>query len=745
MEPSAKTARSDPARLAWPGIGAIGFAVLPWYAIEGGFFGVRWLALYPADATVAPGLLQALLHRRPWLLPAVLCLLAPLLVLRRTKSDPRRAAVLLAAGGLGMAWIALQGFAIGVNGWSWGFLGSLFGPLGRGQVGMGFGGLVAFAVCLVLFCEGFAARGYFHGDSFVAGSVGAVVTLVLIFVFFPVSRVLVSAVQDNDGAFAPGVFWTKLSAREVWGLDCLTSSVSCGVAWNTVFLGILVGVGTTALGLCFALVVTRTAFPAKPVLRILTVLPIITPPFVIGLAVILLFGRSGALTTFLEWTFGIPPSRWIYGLPGVFLSQMLAFTPIAFLVLIGVVEGISPSMEEAAQTLRAGRWRTFTTVSLPLMRPGLANAFLLGFIESLADFGNPLVLGGNYNVLSTQIFFAVVGAQHDQGRAAVLSIVLLGFTLAAFYAQRRWLGRKSYATVTGKGDAGIHPPLPRRLAWVVYAGAVPWAVFTGVIYVMILFGGFVEAWGRDHRFSLRHYAAAFAIDYTPFGLQWKGAAWNSFWTTLEISAVSAPLTAAIGLLTAYLLVRQRFVGRDLFEFGTMLSFAIPGTVIGISYILAFNVPPIELTGTGIILVICFIFRNMPVGVRAGIAAMSQIDRSLDEASLTLGARSFTTLRRVVLPLLRPALVASLVFSFVRAMTAISAVIFLVSANYDMATSYIVGRVENGDYGLAIAYCSVLIVLMIAVVLLIQLLVGRRRLGRRAPAALGAGTFEGTPA
>ena len=239
--------------------------------------------------------------------------------------------------------------------------------------------------------------------------------------------------------------------------------------------------------------------------------------------------------------------------------------------------------------------------------------------------------------------------------------------------------------------------------------------------------------------------AAFAIDYTPFGLQWKGAAWNSFWTTLEIAAVSAPLTAAIGLLTAYLLVRQRFVGRDLFEFGTMLSFAIPGTVIGISYILAFNVPPIELTGTGIILVICFIFRNMPVGVRAGIAAMSQIDRSLDEASLTLGARSFTTLRRVVLPLLRPAIVASLVFSFVRAMTAISAVIFLVSANYDMATSYIVGRVENGDYGLAIAYCSVLIVLMIAVVLLIQLLVGRRRLGRRAPAALGVGTFEGTPA
>src|SRR6266849_4582617 len=343
--------------------------------------------------------------------------------------------------------------------------------------------------------------------------------------------------------------------------------------------------------------------------------------------------------------------------------------------------GHQPVDGGGAQTLRADRWRTFTTVTLPLMRPGLANAFLLGFIESLADFGNPLVLGGNYHVLSISIFFAVVGAQHDRGRAAVLSIVLLVFTLGAFYAQRRWLGRRSYATVTGKGDAGLHPPLPASVRRLIYATALPWAVFTAVIYVMILFGGFVETWGRDHRFSLRHYAVAFAVDVTEFGLHWKGAAWNSLWTTIEIAAISAPLTAAVGLLTAYLIVRQRFRGKEAFEFGTMLSFAIPGTVIGISYILAFNTPPIELTGTGIILVICFVFRNMPVGVRAGIAAMSQIDRSLDEASLTLGARSLTTIRRVILPLLRPAIVAALVFSFVRAMTAISAVIFLVSATY----------------------------------------------------------------
>jgi iron(III) transport system permease protein len=211
---------------------------------------------------------------------------------------------------------------------------------------------------------------------------------------------------------------------------------------------------------------------------------------------------------------------------------------------------------------------------------------------------------------------------------------------------------------------------------------------------------------------------------------WEGAAWNSFWTTLQISAISAPLTGGLGLLIAYILVRQQFFGKNGFEFLTMLSFAIPGTVIGVGYILAFNVPPIEITGTGVILVVCFIFRNMPTGIRAGIAAMSQLDPSLDEASLTLGAKSFTTLRKVLFPLLRPAVVAALIFSFVRAMTAISAVIFLVSADYDMATSYILGRVENSDYGIAIAYSSVLILVMLAVIWLIQLLVGKRELGRR---------------
>jgi len=209
-------------------------------------------------------------------------------------------------------------------------------------------------------------------------------------------------------------------------------------------------------------------------------------------------------------------------------------------------------------------------------------------------------------------------------------------------------------------------------------------------------------------------------------------------TTIEVAAVAAPLTAVLGLLSAYVITRHRFAGRRSFEFLTMVSFAIPGTVIGVSYIVAFNVPPLELTGGMAILVLCFVFRNMPVGVRAGIAALAQIDKTLDEASSTLRASTVRTLRQVILPLLRPAILATLVFSFTHAMTAVSAVIFLATAKYNLATVYIINRVEAGEYPLAIAYSSVLIVFMLAVLFAVQKGVGEARLGRRTTTMLATG-------
>jgi iron(III) transport system permease protein len=264
-----------------------------------------------------------------------------------------------------------------------------------------------------------------------------------------------------------------------------------------------------------------------------------------------------------------------------------------------------------------------------------------------------------------------------------------------------------------------------------YAIALPWALLTITVYTMALAGGFVQVWGRDWTPTLSHFKRAFALEWSASGaLILSGGAWHSLFTTITLAAIAAPITAALGLLAAWVLSRQRFVGRTALEFALMLTFAVPGTVIGVAYILTYNLPPLEITGTAMILVACFVFRNLPVGVRSGVAAMSQLDKSLDEAAVTLRASTFRSLRTVVLPLLKPAIVTALVYAFVRAMTTVSAVIFLVSAQYEMATVFIINRVINGDYGLAIAYSSALIVLMMAAIGLINLLVGSRRLGRR---------------
>jgi iron(III) transport system permease protein len=318
-------------------------------------------------------------------------------------------------------------------------------------------------------------------------------------------------------------------------------------------------------------------------------------------------------------------------------------------------------------------------------------------------------------------------------------MLLLGFS--AFIIQRLVVGRRSYVSMTGKGDVGLSQPLPRRVRRIAFAVAIPWAVLTVTVYAMAIAGAFVRVWGRDWTPTLSHFARAFALEWTADGrLLFSGGAWHSLTTTIQLAAVAAPITAGIGLLAAWVLTRQRFAGRTILEFALMLSFAVPGTVIGVAYILTYNIPPLEITGTAAILVACFVFRNLPVGVRSGVAAMSQLDKSLDEAAITLRASTFRALRTVILPLLKPAIVTALVYSFVRAMTTVSAVIFLVSAEYEMATVFIINRVINGDYGLAIAYSAVLIVLMMAAICLINLLVGRRRLGRRvaAPAALPTG-------
>jgi iron(III) transport system permease protein len=724
---------------------AAGLTVMPWYALQSSLFELKWLSSF-SSKDHAPALLQIANFSKTWLvlLPVLLLAAAGLFARPVNAATAAEGAVRTWAkmvtfiGAAGVLYVIAQGFAISSQGYAFESLKAAMPEIKGGQFGMGAGALfVAFGFIMVC-ADGIASMGYFRGDRFVSAALLLTTSLVVMFVFFPVVRVLYEGLLDSDRALSAASLWQRFAQPKLWNLtlSCLWGGSGCGVAWNTLWLALLCATGTTFLGLILALLVTRSRFRGKKVLRLLTVLPIITPPFVVGLALIMLFGRAGVVNDFLYWAVDIPPTRWIYGLPGVLLAQLFAFTPVAFLVLIGVVEGVSPTLEEASQSLHASRWQTFRYVTLPLMAPGLANAFLVGFIESIADFGNPVVLGGNFGVMATEIYFAIVGAQLDQGKAAVYSMILLGFALFAFWLQRKATARKSFVTVSGKGDTGLPSPLPNGVRLTALFVGIPWLALTVVLYGMSFFGAFVKVWGRDHTITLEHFVKGFSIEQGPNGWLFTGAAWHSLFNTLQFSLAAAPLTAIVGILSAYLIARTTFKGQRSFEFLTLLSFAIPGTVIGVAYIFAFNVPPIEITGTGLIIVLCFIFRNLPVGVRGGIAALSQIDKSLDEASTTLGANGATTFRRVLMPLMKPAIVGALIYGFVRSMTTVSAIIFLVSGDTEVATTYIIGRVVNGDYGVAIAYSAVLILIMVVAIVVVQWLVGTRKLGRRSGASPG---------
>ena len=722
--------RRDPALAVrtWLVIGLLGYVALPWYAIQD----AGWWDAIPrvfGGPETANGVVQALLHGRKWLIVGLVGLV--LAAIGLSEPPGRKQARWLLAGGLvGLMGLVASGFAVGAKGWSFSFLERAFGELPVHQFGMGAGAFVVLASLTVLTGFGLARRGLFRGDAFVAASVLCAGLLLLLFIGYPVARALSSAFFDESGHWSLLAIYERIGNERVWGLSCLAGGVRCGVAWHTLVLALLTAAGTTVLGTLIALLAERGPRKWQQPLRVLALLPIITPPFVVGLGLILLFGRAGIVNQLLEYAFGTEPTRWFYGLLGIWIAQLFAFTPIAFMIMRGVVQGVAPSLEEAAQTLRADRTRTFFSITLPLLKPGLANAFLVGFIESIADFGNPIVVGGQFSVLSTDIFFAIVGAQNDPGRAASLAWVLTLFALAVFALQRALLGRTTFTTVSGKGDSGLPMPLPDGVRRAVHAVAIPWLAFTVVIYLFAFMGGLVQTWGRNYTPTLQHFRTAFSLEWGAYGIVWAGTAWNSLFTTLKLSAIAAPLTAGLGLLIAWLLARTQFRGQGFFEFAALLAFAIPGTVLGVSYILAFNVPPFELTGTGLIIVLCFLFRNLPVGVRAGTAAFKQLDKSLDEASLMLRASTARTLWSVVLPLLKPAVAAALVYSFVRSMTTVSAVIFLVTAETELATTFIIGRVGQGDYGVALAYSTVLIVLMATATALIQWVVGDRQLGRR---------------
>ena len=525
-------------------------------------------------------------------------------------------------------------------------------------------------------------------------------------------------IRDGD-AINPQKAYVK-QANSYWTLDAfprIFKDYTFNRAfYNTLLLGMITSFGAVLVGLLFAYVDCYVSIKSKVIKKmfdVVSTLPVVSPPFVLSLSMILLFGRGGLITRkFL----GIYDSD-VYGLGGIAVVQILTFFPVCYMMLKGLLKNIDPSMEEASRDMGASRWKVFTTVTLPLMLPGLGNAFLVTFIESVADFANPMMIGGSYDTLATTIYLRITGGSYDTTGAAAMAVVLLSITLVLFLIQKYYLETKTAATLTGKASRARVPITDTsvRVPLTIICSAI--SAFVIMMYIAIPFGALFKLWGRDYSLSFKWFNELFRDD-----------GFKAFTDSFVLSMIAAPITALLSMIISYLVVKKKFFGRSFIEFVSMLAMAVPGTVLGVGFIRGFARGVFRtgflqgIYGSGIILIIVFVIRSLPVGTRSGISALRQIDKSIEESAYDLGAGSAKVFTSVTLPLIKDSFLSGLVTTFVRSITAISAIILLVTPRYLLITCRINEFAEKGAYGVACAYATILIAIVYVSIVIMNLVI-----------------------
>ncbi len=530
----------------------------------------------------------------------------------------------------------------------------------------------------------------------------AVVTLLFLLILF-ILYPLFSAIRLSlmpDGSFSLNLYREIFSQKQ--NINAIT---------NSLILACLSATVSTITGFVFAYSIYRAGIGGRPFFQVMAFLPLISPPFMFSLSTILLFGRNGLITAGL---LGMD-SLGIYGLKGLLLVQSLGMFPISYLTLSGVVQAADINLEAAAMNLGAARGRVFLTITLPLLLPGLMASWLLVFVGSLTDFGNPIIIGGDFNVLSVQAYLEFTG-MGNLPRGTALALLLIVPTLGIFLIQKRIIKGRNFITVSGKtrrSSKGIVNTKTRKLLFIICLGI---SLFIILIYGTIALGSFISLWGEDWSFTLEHFAYSYDVGF------------KTLLHTLLLALISTPVTTITGMFVAFLSRHRRIPGRQWLEFLSLLIYAIPGTVVGISYVLAFNHSPFKLSGTAFILIAVYVFRNLPIGVEGGIAALSQISPDIDESAANLGGNSSFILRKITIPMIRPAFFAGATYGFVRSMTAISAIIFLISARWNHISVLILAQTEIMRLGAASVMSLALIILTAVMVLILSAIIRRGKTG-----------------
>ena len=547
-------------------------------------------------------------------------------------------------------------------------------------------------------------RKKFFADPIMVTTIVVLIVFLTLFILYPLAILLVDSFVSGDG-FTLDVF------KRVLAMPNFRKAIT-----NTLKVGFLVGILSAAIGLLFAYVEEYVKLKTKVLeglFKVISLLPVVSPPFVLSLSMIMLFGKAGIITRYLLHIY----ENNVYGFWGIAIVQTLTFFPVCYMMMKGLLKNIDPSLEEAARDMGASRFTVFKTVTLPLILPGLGNAFLVTFIESIADFANPMIIGGSYDTLATSIYLQITGAYDKQG-ASAMAVVLLAITLMMFIVQKYYLEAKSTATLTGKASRQRMLITDKSVTRPLTAFCLIVASFVVLMYICVPLGALFKTWGYDFHLTLKWFGLVFT--------RYKG--FKAFKDSFLLSFISSPITALLSMIISYLVVKRSFKAKGFIEAVSMLAMAVPGTVLGVGYIRGFSAGVFRsgflqsLYGTGTLLVIVFIVRSLPTGTRSGISALRQIDKSIEESAYDMGADSFKVFMTVTLPLIKDSFLSGLVTAFVRSITAISAIILLVTPKYLLITVQINEFAEKGSFGIACAFATILIMITYGAVTLMNLFI-----------------------
>ncbi len=547
-------------------------------------------------------------------------------------------------------------------------------------------------------------RQKFFADPIMVTTIVLLIAFLTLFILYPLAILLVDSFVTENG-FTLDVF------RRIMAMSNFRRAIT-----NTLRVGFLVGIASSLIGLLFAYVEVYVELKTKlleGLFKVVSMLPVVSPPFVLSLSMIMLFGKSGIITRYLLHIY----DNSVYGFWGIVIVQTLTFFPVCYMMMKGLLKNIDPSLEEAARDMGASRFKVFSSVTLPLILPGLGNAFLVTFIESIADFANPMIIGGSYDTLATTIYLQITGAYDKQG-AAAMAVVLLCITLVMFIVQKYYLEAKSTATLSGKASRARMMITDRSVTVPLSILCTAMALFVVLMYICVPFGALFKTWGYDFHLTTKWFAQVFT--------RYKG--FKAFRDSFLLSLIASPITALLSMIISYLVVKRSFKAKGFIEAVSMLAMAVPGTVLGIGYIRGFSGGVFHtgflqgLYGSAAILIIVFIVRSLPTGTRSGISALRQIDKSIEESAYDMGADSFTVFMTVTLPLIKDSFLSGLVTAFVRSITAISAIILLVTPQFLLITVQINEFAEKGAYGIACAFATILILITYSSVLLMNLFI-----------------------